>query len=450
MLASMATTLLVPKILSVEEYGYWQLFIFYASYVGFFHLGLNDGVYLLNGGLTRKEINRGSVSSQLLVGVCYQAIFAAGIATFALTGESDINRIHVLTCIAPFMLMTNVALYLGYVFQAMCETRTYSYSCILERGCFLVILVALLGLRVAEFEWYVAGYCCSVAIQMLFCFVCGRSLIFQELLPFKIALKETALSIRVGSKLMLANIASTLVLGAARFMIDMEWGIEAFGQLSLTLSMVNFFLSFVTQAAMVLFPSLRQCSENEIRKFYQFSKNFLALFLPLIYMAFWPMYQLIVAWLPQYSEALGYLSWLLPICVYESNMSICCTTYFKVARREGRLFWINAVTAVASIAICAAGAFIFHSVMIVLMAVVLAITARCIVAESLINNELSIHNDNAAVLGSLLLTGVFIAVGYSVKDLTGLIIYIIAYLVILIINADKARIVLSKIVCRHD
>lgn len=49
-LASVAMSLLVPKVLGVTAYGYWQLFVFYTSYSGFFLLGLNDGIYLIRGG----------------------------------------------------------------------------------------------------------------------------------------------------------------------------------------------------------------------------------------------------------------------------------------------------------------------------------------------------------------------------------------------------------------
>ncbi|WP_413446107.1 lipopolysaccharide biosynthesis protein, partial [Bifidobacterium longum] len=49
MLISAMTSIFVPKIMGVEDFGYWQLFMFYASYVGFFHLGINDGVYLEQG-----------------------------------------------------------------------------------------------------------------------------------------------------------------------------------------------------------------------------------------------------------------------------------------------------------------------------------------------------------------------------------------------------------------
>ena len=40
---SVVMSLLVPKIVGVADYGYWQLFMFYTTYSGFFHLGLNDG-----------------------------------------------------------------------------------------------------------------------------------------------------------------------------------------------------------------------------------------------------------------------------------------------------------------------------------------------------------------------------------------------------------------------
>ena len=41
---SVVMSLLVPKIVGVADYGYWQLFRFYTTYSGFFQLGLNDGV----------------------------------------------------------------------------------------------------------------------------------------------------------------------------------------------------------------------------------------------------------------------------------------------------------------------------------------------------------------------------------------------------------------------
>ena len=41
---------------------------------------------------------------------------------------------------------------------------------------------------------------------------------------------DSIASVRVGIKLMLANLSSMLILGIARVVIDSVWGIETFGQ----------------------------------------------------------------------------------------------------------------------------------------------------------------------------------------------------------------------------
>src|SRR5258708_37062470 len=37
---------LVPRLMSVEDFGYWRLFLLYAGYAGFLHLGFTDGALL--------------------------------------------------------------------------------------------------------------------------------------------------------------------------------------------------------------------------------------------------------------------------------------------------------------------------------------------------------------------------------------------------------------------
>jgi hypothetical protein len=37
---------LIPRIVSVENFGYWRLFMLYATYVGLLQLGFLDGVLL--------------------------------------------------------------------------------------------------------------------------------------------------------------------------------------------------------------------------------------------------------------------------------------------------------------------------------------------------------------------------------------------------------------------
>ena len=47
---SVLITLIIPKRLGIDDYGYFQLYLFYTTYIGFLHLGWADGVLLRYGG----------------------------------------------------------------------------------------------------------------------------------------------------------------------------------------------------------------------------------------------------------------------------------------------------------------------------------------------------------------------------------------------------------------
>ena len=60
MLISVVMTLILPKFLGVTDYSYFQLYIFFISYVGFFHFGWIDGIYLKIGGMEYENLNKNS------------------------------------------------------------------------------------------------------------------------------------------------------------------------------------------------------------------------------------------------------------------------------------------------------------------------------------------------------------------------------------------------------
>lgn len=58
LVVSTLVTLIVPKLIGVEDYGFWQLYMFYSTYVGFFHFGWNDGIYLRYGGEKYESLDK--------------------------------------------------------------------------------------------------------------------------------------------------------------------------------------------------------------------------------------------------------------------------------------------------------------------------------------------------------------------------------------------------------
>lgn len=442
---SVLTTLLVPKLLGVAQYGYWQLFIFYSTYVGFCHLGLNDGVYLENGGVRRDRIDKRSVNSQFLVGIVFQAVLASVVLLGVWASGLGPERSFVLGVVALYMVVKNAASYLGYAFQAMNETVLYSLSCIIERLSFLVPLAALLLLRVRTFEGYAIAYLTASVVQLLYCLWHARDFLRSGLLTPAEALHESVGSVRIGIKLMFANIASQLVLGIARFAIDAAWGIETFGKLSLSLSLVNFFLSFVSQAAMVLFPALREGGEDDQRRFYRVARDGMSLLFPAVYLLYFPLSWLLTLWLPEYAESVRFFIYLLPICVFDSRMSISCTTLFKVRREEGTLFAINVATTFVSAVGTLVGVVVFRSVYVVIAAVTIAIVARSTFSELLLSKRIGIGSGAVLTVGELAVTAVFITAASSFVIFVAVLVSVAAYAIYLLANKNRVLSFVGKI-----
>ena len=444
MALSILQGLLVPKILGVEQYGYWQLFIFYQSYVGFFHLGLCDGLYLLRGGQRRSEIDKRSVNSQFVFGIFFQSLFALVIVAFALFGPQGPERSFVIFWTGVFLVIQNAATYLGYVFQAMNETKTFSYSSIVERLCFLVPLLFLLLTRTRSFEPYVLSYVFSSCCQLIYCLWHARDFLASGYEGWGKSAKDSAKSIQVGYKLLLSNIASMLILGVARAAIDQVWGIATFGKLSFALSMVNFFSAFVSQAAMVLFPALRQSSEREVAKFYGAARDAMVLLFPFAYVLYFPAIWLLGLWLPDYASSFIYFALLLPICVFDSKMNITCTTLFKVRREEKTLLYVNVAICALSTALTLLGALIIKSPLFIIGSVVVCLVVRSLWSEHHFNCELCVPAKGMSV-AELFVTAAYLVAVLCLPSTVAFFVYAVIYLIYILVYRRQLKGLLSSV-----
>ncbi len=391
LLASVFISFIIPKFLGVKEYGYWQLFIFYIGYVGFFHFGFNDGLYLRLGGKKFEELEYDIIGTQFKLFFLIEffiCIFVVFIASFVAV---DSERKFVWIATGVYLLLNNLTLCLGYLFQAINETKIFSISSILDRVFVLASIFFLLWQRQNSFVPFVMGYTLSRFVSCVYCIWMARRIVFSKLVSIRIALAEMWLNVSTGIKLMAANIMSMLILGIGRVIIDRLWGIESFGKISFSLSLANFFLLFIQQVSMVLFPALRRTEESQQKKIYNKIRVYLGLFLPAVFIAYFPLKLFVGWWLPQYSESLKYLALLLPLCTFDGKMQMLCNTYLKVLRQEKKLLQFNVYAFVISLGLCSFSGYVLHSLTGIVISMVLAIMFRSIVSELFLAKEIGIQ-----------------------------------------------------------
>ena len=85
-------TLLLPRFIGVEQYSYYQLYIFYASYVGFLGLGWHEGVYLELGGKYYSSIDKQLYKSQWIYYSLLELLFSIIICVYAFSLVNQVEK----------------------------------------------------------------------------------------------------------------------------------------------------------------------------------------------------------------------------------------------------------------------------------------------------------------------------------------------------------------------
>ena len=436
LILSLLMSLLVPKMLGVEGYSYWQLFIFYTSYTGLTCFGLHDGIYLRLGGTEYNELNKPLLGTQLKILSVFQLFISILFFIYAIKFEHDLNRKFVIIFTGIFMVIFNIATFFNYIFQLTNKTKYYSISVTISRIIFMIAIVLFLAFKVDNYKFFIMFYCLTQFVSLVYCIYIGKGIVFSKIYNIKESLFEMWENVKCGINLTISNIASTLIIGGSRFIVDRAWGIETFGKLSFAITITNFFLVFITQISIVLFPSLRQVSEEQCGNIFNISKNILGPFLCAILLFYIPIKYVLGLWLPQYQESLQYLAIMLPLCIFDGKMKLLCNTYLKVFRKEKVLLYINLITFFLNIILALIGVYLFKNIYFVISFMVISVAIRSIISEIYLSKLLK-QSVIKEVAFECLLNIVFVVSTIFANGVQAFVIYLISYLMYILLFKNR-------------
>lgn len=180
----------------------------------------------------------------------------------------------------------------------------------------------------------------------------------------------------VGLKIMISYYADILIMGFTRMATEWKFGLLVFGKLSFAFTITNFVLSFVAQIAMVFFPVLKRLKFESRALSYAQLRSILHLVLPLAYLAYIPLAIVLRIWVPEYSDSIVYLSFLMPLCVCSCKSNLLFNTFYKIERMEGHLCFINFVTMLLNALFAGLSIGVFNSVELAAFGVSLTVLIR--------------------------------------------------------------------------
>ena len=313
LLLGILATFLFPKFLNVSGYGYYQLYIFYTSYLIITAFGLSDGVQLKIAGKDYRQLNFDEQSSMFWLSSLLQVAVYVVLLVLASILIQDAEKRYAIVCACIVGFVTHPRYYLYTLLQGVNRLREYSHIIITERSISIVISIIALLLGFKDFRlmilFDVIGRILSFALAMYFC----KEIVFRKPQFDRSIIKKMLSYTLSGSMILFAMQTSSIVIGVNRYGIEHEWGIEEFSKISLAIALSNMVLRCVNSISVVMFPTLRSVDTEKLPNIY---RNINAILMSTIFILmcfFKPVCYLIGVWLPQYADSLKYSILLLPI-----------------------------------------------------------------------------------------------------------------------------------------
>lgn len=318
MLVTLLTTFIIPMVLTVENYGYYKLYVFYASYVGISHLGFCDGVYLKYGGIDIDKVNKREVSSEWSSLLSYEAFVAIAIVAVGI-----IKHDFIIICLGVTAVPTVLFTFYTYVYQATGDFTQYTRIMNLSTAINLAMNLVLVLLRVDDFRAYVV---CNVSIQTVSFIIGSISFYKRNWLGFSgLSLVRLKPLVSAGFLLMVGNFAYTLFIGIDKWFIKFTMKITDFSMYSFAGQLLTVVNMFITPISMTLYSNISKRKEPtfEIK-----IKKMLVVFLMVFPVAIYALTFIIRHFMKQYIPAIGVASILLITQLFLSlNLSIFINMY---------------------------------------------------------------------------------------------------------------------------
>lgn len=367
------TGFLLPLKLSTLDYGYWQYFLLYSSYVGVVLMGYCDGIYLRYGGSEFTSLDKKKFSGLFYILVAYLIVLASIlVVTFVLLDITDRQKLHISIAIVLFMLLFGANSYFTLLNQAVGRFSVYATGNLIDRGIVFGGIIVLLFIPSVSYIFPVVLTIGAKVGFLIYNFYKSGGIIFAKPYPISDYKAEIRENISGGFPLTVCAIISMLMTGFGRMYVEGVNGIIDLAYYSFAFSSMSLIGQLIVAAAIVLFPVLMKSNDLEQIKFIEKGEALLNMCVPLMMMMYFPLKLFVALFLPNYSISLPVIVILLPVIIFQSKINIIYTNLYKVKRKEMQLMFIGGVSLLVCIILSVVLFKVFRSIESIAIATSLA------------------------------------------------------------------------------
>ncbi|UYP48022.1 hypothetical protein NEF87_004307 [Candidatus Lokiarchaeum ossiferum] len=430
---SLIMSFFIPKILGVEQFGYWNIYLFYASYAGIFHLGLLDGIYLRYGHYDYEDLPKEIFRSIFRILLFILLFFTLILFLLILFVLEDVEKKFSLF-FAALNVVLGVYNIFVMIFQVTNKFRNYSFLTFLNGFLLFFSVIFLIFIEKINFRTLIiADFSVKLVILAISLYLC-RDTVFGKQIPLKQGIKESWINIKVGSILMISNFLGMLLMGLGKIIVERFQSVSEFGLYSFANNSASIVIVFVSAISLVIYPMICRIKIEFLADYFNKLNILSTSIITVLLFSYYPIKWIINNYLIQYIPVLNYLYIIFPIIAFQSKMQILINTYLKRLRKERALLYANLLSVILFCIIGFSFFYFYRRIEVIAWCTFIALGWRCYSSEIYLKRNLNLKRKNENFIVEIGIIFSFIITARFFESPLDFILYLLCALVVFFIK----------------
>ena len=258
----------IPRILSIDGYGYYKTFTLYSTYLSLCHLGIIDGIVLEYGSNDYEELDRAHFRSVFcwycLVNLLFTIILLA-IACF----YTEINAAYIVAYLGMNVVAINILGYFQQISQITQRFKEYSARRIIQGIANVLVVIILYFLMrrsnsYVDYKEYIFLIVAENYLLSVWYIVTYRDIVFGKREKLRESFRCILHYIRTGAPLLVSNMCATMVLTLDRQFVNILFDVSTYAIYSFAYNMLSLVTVATSAVSTVLYPSMKRSTEDEL------------------------------------------------------------------------------------------------------------------------------------------------------------------------------------------
>ncbi len=259
---------LLPKYVSTDTFAYYRTYTLYVAYVGLFHFGMINGIYLKFGSNSYKSIPKDKFKAYTKILILSQIILGL-VLILALISIMGITRKSIpLLFVALNIIFVNINAYYSLINQFTLQFKRDSIIQLLSNFINLTVYLSFILSKSNNVVFLLLGISLS---NFVISFIWAK--LNQEIFDIKASINkeriaEVSYFIRTGFYVMISEFTGLIILSIDSVFVNLLFDTESFATYTFAISVITVLMQIIGLGSKLIFPYLKRTDINIVRQVY--------------------------------------------------------------------------------------------------------------------------------------------------------------------------------------